>query len=143
MVGSPSKPAMALAKQMSIEDRITTTAWVSDEDYPWALGCADVCICPLEDSLNDRARWPTKILDFLSAERAAVTTPVGEVETLFRKSDVGVLAGHADEEFAEEIIALLRSQERRHFLGELARQVMVHEWDWRVRGSQIAALVGA
>lgn len=143
MVGSPSKPAMALAKQMSIEDRITTTGWVSDEDYPWALGCADVCICPLEDSLNDRARWPTKILDFLSAGRAAVTTPVGEAETLFRKSDVGVLAGHADEEFAEEIIALLRSQERRHFLGELARQVMVHEWDWRVRGSQIAALVGA
>jgi glycosyltransferase involved in cell wall biosynthesis len=143
MVGSPSKPAMALANQMGIRDRIATTGWVSDEDYPWALGCADVCICPLEDSLNDRARWPAKILDYLSAGRATVTTPVGEAEALFRKSDVGVLAGHTDEEFSEGILALLRSQERRRFLGEKARQVMVHEWDWRVRGPQIAGLMGA
>jgi glycosyltransferase involved in cell wall biosynthesis len=143
MVGSPSKAAMALANQMGIKDRIATTGWVSDEGYPWALGCADVCICPLEDSLNDRARWPAKILDYLSAGRATVTTPVGEAEALFRKSDVGVLAGHTDEEFSEGILALLRSQERRRFLGEKARQVMVHEWDWRMRGPQIAALVGA
>lgn len=142
LVGNVSRPACELAEQLAVDDRITRMGWVSDEDYPWVLGCADVCICPLEDGLNDRARWPTKILDFLTAGRATVTNPVGEVETLFRKSGVGVLAGHSDEAFAAETAALLRAHDRRHFLGDLARKVMVHEWDWRIRGAQIAAMVG-
>ncbi|MGC1365467.1 MAG: glycosyltransferase [Candidatus Acidiferrum sp.] len=143
MVGSISKPALMLADRLAVDDRIATAGWVSDEDYPWVLGCADVCICPLENALNDRARWPAKILDFLTAGRPTVTNPVGEVEALFRNSDVGVLAGHSDEEFASEILTLLQAPERRHFLGEIARKVMVQEWDWRVRGPQIAGMMVA
>jgi glycosyltransferase involved in cell wall biosynthesis len=141
MVGNISRTALALAEQLGIDDRIAKTGWVRDEDYPWALGCADVCICPLEDGLNDRARWPGKILDFLAAGRATVSNPVGEVEKLFRKSDVGVLVRHSDEEFACEILSLFRAPERRHFLGEVARATMVREWDWRVRGPQIAGMM--
>jgi len=142
-VGRSTPAACALAAHLAIEHRIHRMGWVSDEDYPWVLGCADVCLCPLEDSLNDRARWPTKILDFLTAGRATITNPVGEVETLFRKSGIGVLAGYSDEAFAAEIVSLLRAHDRRHFLGDLARNVMVHEWDWRVRGPQIAGLMVA
>jgi glycosyltransferase involved in cell wall biosynthesis len=143
LVGNVARPAWELAEQLAIDHLIRRMGWVSDEDYPWVLGCADVCICPLEDSLNDRARWPTKILDFLTAGRATVTNPVGEVEALFRKSDVGVLAGYSEEEFAGEIVALFHAPERRRFLGEIARKVMVQEWDWRVRGSQIAGMMVA
>jgi glycosyltransferase involved in cell wall biosynthesis len=143
LVGRIPEKALALAARMAIGRRLATPGWVSDEDYPWALGCADVCICPLEDSLNDRARWPAKILDFLSAGRATVTNPVGEVKTLFQKSGVGVLAAHSDEEFAAEIVALLKSHERRRFLGAAARNVMVQEWDWRFRGREISALLAA
>jgi glycosyltransferase involved in cell wall biosynthesis len=143
MVGNISNAALALAEQLGIGGRISRMGWVSDENYPWALGCADICICPLEDGLNDLARWPTKILDFLAAGRATVTNPVGEVEALFRKSDVGVLAGQADEEFAEEIVALLRTPERRLSLGQAARKVMRDEWDWCVRGPCIAGMLVA
>jgi glycosyltransferase involved in cell wall biosynthesis len=143
LIGNVGRPACELAEQLAVDHRVTRLGWVSDEDYPWVLGCADVCICPLQDGLNDRARWPTKILDFLTAGRATVTNPVGEVETLFRKSNVGVLSAHPDEAFAAEIISLLRAHDRRHFLGEIARKVMVQEWDWRVRGPQIAGMMVA
>jgi glycosyltransferase involved in cell wall biosynthesis len=143
LIGNVAPPAWELAEQLAIEDRIGRMGWVSDEDYPWILGCADVCICPLEDSLNDRARWPTKILDFLTAGRATVTNPVGEVGRLFCKSDVGVLAGYSDKEFAAEVLALFHAPDRRQFLGETARKVMVQQWDWRVRGPQIAGMMVA
>jgi glycosyltransferase involved in cell wall biosynthesis len=143
MVGEIPQAALALAERLSVKDRIARTGRVSDEEYPLILSCGDVCMCPLEDSLNDRARWPTKILDFLTAGRATVTNAVGEVEALFRKRKVGVLAGHSDEEFAGEIVELWRGTERRRFLGELARKVMVAEWDWRIRGREIAGLVAA
>jgi glycosyltransferase involved in cell wall biosynthesis len=141
LIGQMTRAACELAERLAIEHRICRMGWVSDEDYPWVLACADVCICPLEENLNDRARWPTKILDFLSAGRATVTNAVGEVEALFRKSEVGVLAGSPDQEFAAEIVALLHAPDRRQFLGELARKVMVQEWDWSVRGPQIAAML--
>lgn len=143
LVGRISNGALALAERLGLKECLATVGWVSDEDYPWVLSCADVCICPLEDALNDRARWPAKILDYLTAGRPTVTNAVGEVGTLFRASEVGVLAGHSTEEFAGEIYALLQQPDRRRYLGESARNVMVQEWDWRIRGPQIAAMVGA
>jgi glycosyltransferase involved in cell wall biosynthesis len=143
MVGSPSRPAMELASRLGLGTRIISTGWVDDKDYPVYLACADVCFCPLEDSLNDRARWPAKILDYLSAGRATVTNAVGEAGDLFREREVGVLAGSSDEEFASEIADLLRDSDRRQFLGESARRVMVEEWDWGVRRPQIITLLAS
>ena len=141
MIGNISTTALALAEHLGIASRIFSTGWASDENYPWFLACADVCMCPLVDGLNDRARWPTKILDFLSAGRATITNPVGEVEQLFLDSLVGVLAGFTEEQFAEEIVLLFRDPDRRRSLGEHAREVMVAQWDWRFRGRQIAAML--
>jgi glycosyltransferase involved in cell wall biosynthesis len=42
---------------------------------------------------------------------------------------------------AEAIAALLKDPERRLYYGQQARRVMVEEWDWRVRGEQIAKVV--
>lgn len=141
MVGSPSRSALELAERLDISSRVYCTGWVSDEDYPVYLACADVCFCPLELSLCDQARWPAKILDYLSAGRATVTNPIGEVTDLFRRREVGVLAGHGDDEFAGELAALVLDLDRRQFLGTTARKTMVEEWDWHVRGRQIASML--
>lgn len=141
LVGREPDAAAALAAQLGISKQLISSGWVSDEAYPQFLACADVCICPLEDARNDRARWPAKILDFLASGRATVTNAVGEVDPLFRDSHVGVLAGHEDEAFAEALADLLLDEPRRRFLGENARHVMVREWDWKVRGAQISEMV--
>ncbi len=141
MLGSPSAPAMDLADRSGIASHIISTGWVHDEDYPRFLACADVCFCPLEDGRNDRARWPAKVLDYLTAGRATVTNAVGEVASLFQKQPVGVLAGHGCEEFAESIVGLLLDPDRCRELGKNARQVMVQEWDYRLRGPLIAGMM--
>jgi len=141
MLGTRSEPALDLADRFGISDRILCTGRVSDEDYPFYLAAADVCFCPLEDNLNDSARWPAKVLDYLAAGRATVATAVGEVKELFDRQEVGVLTSNSCEECAASIVALFRDPERRHFLGASARKVMVEEWDWRVRGPLIARTV--
>jgi len=143
MLGSSSAQALELAERAGISQQIISTGWVRDEDYPQYLACADVCFCPLEDGRNDRARWPAKILDYLTAGRATVTNAVGEVADLFQEQPVGVLAGHSCEEFAEPIAELLRDPERRRALGESAREVMVRDWDYRLRGPLINGMMVA
>lgn len=141
ILGTPSTSALDLARRLAIDARIHSTGWVSDEDYPFYLACADICFCPLENNIRDRARWPAKILDYLAAGRTTVTNPVGEVEELFLQSEVGVLAKPSDQEFAAEIVALLRDPERRRYLGESGRRLMIDKWDWRVRGSDICQML--
>jgi hypothetical protein len=70
-----------------------------------------------------------------------VTNAVGEVADLFQKQPVGVLSGHGCEEFAESIVGLLLDPDRRRELGKNARQVMVQEWDYRLRGPLIAGMM--
>jgi glycosyltransferase involved in cell wall biosynthesis len=141
IVGSKPQNALEMAEQLGISRQMVSTGWISDQDYPLYLSCADVCICPLEDARNDRARWPAKILDYLTAGRATVTNAVGEVTALFTTREVGVLTEQETEAFAESVADLLSNPDRVRFLGARARKVMVEEWDWRTRGPQIAEMV--
>lgn len=43
------------------------------------FAAADLAICPLEDSLLNRARCPAKLVDLLAAGLAVVADDVGEV----------------------------------------------------------------
>ncbi|MBC7227786.1 MAG: glycosyltransferase family 4 protein [Thermoflexales bacterium] len=133
--------AMQKAHKLGIAHRVHFTGWVSDEDYPRYIACADVCFLSLEDTLLHRARWPAKILDYLAAGRPVVTNGVGEVLDLFTQREVGVLALYDIEGMAEAIVALLRDPDRRSYLGQQARRVMEEEWDWQVRGERIARIV--
>jgi len=52
-----------------------------------------------------------------------------------------VLADYEPAEFAAALVDALRDRAALRTMGERARRVMVEQWDWRIRGSQIAALV--
>jgi len=141
VLGREHLAAVRKAQELGIGSQVHFTGWVSDDDYPCWIACADVCFLSLEDTLLHRARWPAKILDYLAAGRPVVTNGVGEVLDLFTQREVGVLAHYDIEAMAEAIAALLKDPERRLYYGQQARRVMVEEWDWRVRGEQIAGVV--
>ncbi len=141
VLGREHPPAMRKAEELGIAQKVYFTGWVSDEDYPRYIACADVCFLSLEDTLLHRARWPAKILDYLAAGRPVVTNGVGEVLDLFTQREVGELTPYNVGAMADAIAALLRDQERRIYLGQQARRVMEEEWDWQVRGEKIARVV--
>lgn len=140
-LGNVKENARAAAMELGINASVYFTGWVKDEDYPRYVACGDVCFLPLADNLNNRARFPGKILDFLSAGRAVVTNDVGEVGELFRTRRVGVLAGQDNDDFAHKLVELLKNPEEARSLGQNARKVILKEWDWRIRGEQIARVV--
>ena len=141
MIGSIPGAAERAIEQRGLASRVIRAGWVSDEEYPRYLACADVGFCPLDDSLNDRARWPAKILDFLAAGRATVTTPVGEADGLFRRYGVGVLAGHSSDELADALASLLADPDRCIDLGRHARRTMEEKWNYQLLGGLIERAV--
>src|SRR5262249_9737390 len=105
------------------------------------LASADVCVLPLDNTLNNRARWPNKVADFLACGRATVTNDVGDVGELFKSHDIGMLAQQEDESLARAVIQLLRTPELAVTLGDNARKLMISEWDWDIRGKLVCSLI--
>jgi glycosyltransferase involved in cell wall biosynthesis len=141
VLGDIGPEAKAVSEAMGIGGQIHWAGRVSDQDYPEYLGCGDVCILPLRDDTLNQARFPAKLLDFWASGRPVVTNPVGDVADLLRTRDIGIAAGQSAEEIADSVAALLREPERARHLGATARQVMVREWEWSLRGPAIAGAI--
>jgi len=139
VIGRIQPDLVQIAKSLGVGERVHVAGWVSDQDYPLYLAAADVCISPLYDNTNDQARWPAKILDYLSAGRAVVTNDVGEAGALFRARRVGALAPHDEQGFAESTLDLLCDPAEATAMGAAARSLMLREWDWSHRGPAIEA----
>jgi glycosyltransferase involved in cell wall biosynthesis len=141
VLGKPQDTARKLASTLGVAPSIYWAGWVSDVDYPRYLSCANAFVLPLTNNVLNRARFPGKVLDYLCAGRPVVTNNVGEVGELFLEHSIGRLVSHDEEDFAEALVYFLRKKDEAWELGQEARRVMVEEWDWRLRGQQIAAIV--
>jgi glycosyltransferase involved in cell wall biosynthesis len=142
VVGTVGAEVKAVAERMGIGGSIHWAGRVSDDAYPEYLGCADVCFLPLRDGELNQGRFAGKLLDYLASGRPAVINAVGDMGDLIRTREVGLATGQADEEIADGVAALLQDPERARFLGANAREVMVREWDWKLRGAAIARAIG-
>jgi glycosyltransferase involved in cell wall biosynthesis len=141
LVGSCDDKAKAVAESLGIGGSLHWAGRVSDEEYPEYIGCADVCLLPLREGRLNEARFPGKLLDYLGSGRPVVTNPVGDVGDLLRTRELGLAAGQADEEIGDAVVTLLRDPERSRHLGANARKVMVHEWEWKLRGAAVAKAI--
>ncbi len=141
-VGRIPESTKRLASQLGLDGVIHYAGWVSDDDYPRILSAADLCFLPKDPAdPNSRANWTGKFLDYLSCGVPAAVNDIGEEGTLLREQPIGVLTGHAPDEFAEALAAALRQPDELRQRGELARRVIVDAWDWRLRGAAIAQVV--
>ncbi len=142
VVGNVPNEARRLSKELAIEHSVHWTGWVSDEEYPQYIACADVCFLPKDRTYkNSHANWTGKFLDYLACGRPAVVNDIGEEGAMLRENEVGVLSGDSDDEFADTIVALLKDEERAACMGANARRLMVEKWDWRMHGERIAKVV--
>lgn len=125
--------------EVPTEKDIIRTGFVSDEDKLSWLAACDVLLLPQSDTLANRARWPSKINDYLAAGRPVVATAVGDVETWFTRADIGMVASADPGAFARAVLELARDEARRRGCGEAARRLAETELSWesiagRLRG---------
>jgi len=115
--------------------RISHDAWIetgplSHEQLVHYLSACDILLLPLADTLANRARWPSRVNDYLSAGRPVVATSVGDVAELLLKEHVGIVTKPQPEEFAIGIGVLLQDLDRRIESGRRARVLAETKLAW-------------
>jgi glycosyltransferase involved in cell wall biosynthesis len=94
------------------------------------LGACDFFVLPLTDSIANRARWPSKINDYMAAGRATVATPVGDVADMIRTHQVGLVESVEDGAFASACLRLIGDPTESQSFGNNARVVAEKQLSW-------------
>lgn len=131
IIGPANKEAMALLRSAQLQNRVVVTGKFKYEDLSSLMGCADVFALPLRDTIGNRARWPNKLGEYLSAGRPVVASDAGEPGYFFHDHDIGQTVENSEQAFATAINYYFDHPLQLASLGEKCRQVaeQVLAWD--------------
>jgi glycosyltransferase involved in cell wall biosynthesis len=123
---------LALAEDAGIGSRVSYVGWQDEVDLPGYFGAADMAICPLEDTLLNRARCPAKVVDLMAAALPVVADRVGQMSEYMEHLSSGYLVAPGDvDAFATGILRLLGDEQLRVRLGKRARRCARERFSWR------------
>ncbi len=97
------------------------------------LGAGNVQALPMADRLDNRARWPIKLGDYLASGRPVAMQDVGDGASLVRDFRLGRVTGLSPEEFARGILDLLERPEEMEAAGTRARWFAEARLRWERR----------
>lgn len=120
------------------KERIVLTGYVTREEL-WALySNAQALLAPLEDDERSRARFPTKIGEYLASGRPVITNSVSEVARFLKDGETAFIAppGNA-KAFAEKIELALFDPRLSGRVGLAGRQVAEQHFHYSKQGERI------
>lgn len=109
---------------------IIRTGYVRDEDLPLYLGACDVLVLAQRDVLTNRARWPGKLGDYLSAGRPVIATEVGDLAGTVGVDDGTILVPARPDSLADGIERVVEQPDLADRLGRAARRSAEGKLSW-------------
>lgn len=123
-------PKNVVRKLMS--DKVTVTGWV--EDIRQCYAQARIFVAPMQTGSG----LQNKLLEAMSMQMPCVTTSIANVPL---GADGEVLVGDDPEQFAENILMLLRDDERCRQLGMAGYRFVREHFSWESAGSKLEAVL--
>jgi glycosyltransferase involved in cell wall biosynthesis len=131
---------LVLSNEQKQKANIIETAFVPAERMSEYLGACDVLVSPMVDSLANRARWPSKVNDYLAVGRPIVATRVGDVAEVIKEYRVGLTTEPDHGELAQALVSLLNDVEMQCEMGRNARNLAEQELSWTNATSALESL---
>ncbi len=137
--GGPALDDMKrLSHEKGLDEFVTFTGRVSDQDMLEILNTADVCVNPDEvNVMNDKSTM-NKIMEYMALGKPIVQFDV--TEGRFSALEASVYAKPNDAiDFAEKILTLLDSPARREAMGHFGRSRVENELAWPYESPKLLA----
>jgi glycosyltransferase involved in cell wall biosynthesis len=131
--GPAADKLKALSKQLEVTDFVEFTGFKQGEELLERLSSCDVCVEPSPTSAYNENCTMNKILEYMAMGKAIVQFDLREGRR--SAQEASLYAKPNDEvEFAEKILELLDSPERREKIGAEGRRRMeeILEWQYQV-----------
>ena len=128
--GTELTSLQAYAKALGVEDYVTFTGRVSDQQMLEMLNTADVCVNPdVANEMNDKSTM-NKIMEYMALANPIVQFDLSEGR--FSAQEASLYACRNDtKDLAEKILLLLDDQVKRKAMGDFGRNRIITELEWK------------
>ena len=127
--GTSLEEMQAYAKELGVEDYVTFTGRVSDQEMLEMLNTADVCVNPdVANEMNDKSTM-NKIMEYMALGKPIVQFDLAEGR--FSAGEASLYAEKNNiQDMAVKIVELMDDEDRRHKMGEYGRKRVVDTLSW-------------
>lgn len=136
--GTELEAMQAYARELGVEDFVTFTGRVPDQEMLAMLNTADLCVNPdVANEMNDKSTM-NKIMEYMALEKPIVQFDLTEGRV--SAGDASLYARQNDEvDLARKICELLDDPERRASMGRLGRSRVEDRLEWQHQVPELLA----
>jgi glycosyltransferase involved in cell wall biosynthesis len=140
--GTSLEEMKAYAVELGVNEHVTFTGRVPDQDMLEMLNTADVCVNPdVANEMNDKSTM-NKIMEYMALGKPIVQFDL--TEGRFSAQKASLYARKNDvEDFAEKILYLLDRPEERVKMGVFGQQRVIDQLEWRHEEPKLLAAYDA
>lgn len=120
-----------MTRQLGLEDTVTFTGRVSDQELLEILSTADVCVNPDRPSAMNDMSTMIKIMEYMALGKPIVQFESKEGKFSAQEASLYVSKQGGIEEFASRIVWLLDQPEERNKMGEFGKMRIKEELAWQ------------
>jgi glycosyltransferase involved in cell wall biosynthesis len=140
---APGDPAAdwlrAEVRRAGMDTRVDLVGYLSRPELLDLYRRAHALLVPLFDDQASRARFPTKIGEYLAAARPVVTNSVGEIPRYFTNGIDAIVCPPSDPvAFGRAIADLLSDPARAAFIGSRGRRIAETRFHYALYGETLA-----
>ena len=129
----------AEVRQAELENRVDLVGYLSRPELLDLYGRAHALLIPLFDDQQSRARFPTKIGEYLAAARPVIANSVGEIPLYFTDGvDAIVCPPNDSVAFGRAIADLLSDPARAALIGRRGRRLAESRFHYALHGETMA-----
>lgn len=124
------------------QDSVRIFSNVSDRELSMLYFNAVGLLIPLRPTLQDTARFPHKIGEYLASGNPVITTNIGEVRHYFLDKDDALVAEHYDcRQFAEKMTFVLEYPDEARKIGENGRRLGLRYFNYKAYGPRLKRFI--
>lgn len=121
--------------------KVEFRSWIAPDSIPDYLSSIDVGLLPLiQETKFNKAKSPTKLFEYMSMEKATISSAMGEASNIIKNRETGLLASNK-EEFISAMQLLIGNQALRDSIGCRARQEVQMRYSLKVLGGRLAEII--
>ena len=143
LVISGTRPGDAQWLAGELQDpRVRLTGRVSRAELLELYSRANALLAPLFDDTRSKARFPTKIGEYLASGRPIVTNAVGEIVRYFEDGRSAFVSAPGDPvAFGRKICEALADADKANEVGTAGRRVAESNFDYRLHAAKLLAFM--
>lgn len=131
-----------MIRSRKIEDRVHVAGYLSREDLFQRYSQAGALLIPLFDDVRSKARFPTKLGEYMASSRPIVTNNVGEVAHYFIDKKNAYICEPGDISlYSQKIVKALENREEATRIGAAGRQIGEKCFHYQVHAQRFVNLI--